>query len=90
MPHQQIQRKLSQLSGKDFDKAFMSFMVQDHEKDLGELKQRAPTLTDPRVEHWPADAQRIVKDHLEEAQAIATEIGANPTHESLAQDSSSQ
>lgn len=90
MPHQQIQRKLSQLSGKDFDKAFMSFMVQDHEKDLGELKQRAPTLTDPRVEHWTADALRIVKDHLEEAQAIATEIGANPTHESLAQDSSSQ
>ena len=90
MPHQQIQRKLSQLSGKDFDKAFMSFMVQDHEKDLGELKQRAPTLTDPRVEHWTADAMRIVKDHLDEAQAIATEIGANLTHEPLAQDSSSQ
>ena len=90
MPHQQIQRKLSQLSGNDFDKAFMSFMVQDHEKDLGELKQRAPTLTDPRVEHWTADALRIVKDHLDETQAIATEIGANLTHEPLAQDSSSQ
>jgi putative membrane protein len=90
MPHQQIQRKLSQLSGNDFDKAFMSFMVQDHEKDLGELKQRAPTLTDPRVEHWTADALRIVKDHLDEAQGIATEMGANLTHEPLAQDSSSQ
>jgi putative membrane protein len=90
MPHQQMQRQLSQLSGKDFDKAYMSFMVQDHEKDLGELKQRAPTLTDPRVEHWTADALRIVKDHLEEAQAIATALGANLTHEPLAQDSSSQ
>ena len=90
MPHQQIQRKLSELSGQDFDKAFMSFMIQDHEKDFGELKQRAPTLTDPRVEHWTADALRIVKDHLEQAQAIAATIGASTTYEPLAQDSSSQ
>ena len=27
MPHQRIQRKLSQLSGKVFDKAYMAFMV---------------------------------------------------------------
>jgi putative membrane protein len=90
MPHQQMQRKLSELSGKDFDKAFMSFMVQDHEKDLGELEQRASTLTDPRVEHWTADARRIMKDHLDEAKAIAAAIGANATSVPLVQDSSTQ
>ena len=90
MPHQDMQRKLSQLSGKDFDKAFMSFMVKDHEKDLGELEQRAPTLTDARVEHWTADAVRIMKDHLAEAKAIAAAIGATATNVPLVQDSSTQ
>ena len=90
MPHQQIERKLSQLSGKEFDKAYMSFMVQDHEKVSGELRQRASTVTDPRVERWMTDALRIVKDHLNEAKAIVVAIGADATYEPLVQDSTSQ
>jgi putative membrane protein len=90
MPHQEMQRRLSELSGKEFDKAFMSFMVKDHEKDLGELEQRAPTLTDARVEQWTADALRIMRDHLAEAKAIAAAIGATATNVPLVQDSSTQ
>jgi putative membrane protein len=90
MPHQEIQRKLSQLSGKDFDKAYMSFMVQDHGKDLSQLEHRASTVTDPRVQHWMADALRIFKDHLNEATAIAVAMGINAKSEPIVQDSTSQ
>ena len=90
MPHQEIQRKLSQLSGKDFDKAYMSFAVQDHEKDLGQLEQRASTVTNPRVQHWMADALQIMKDHLGEAKAVATAMGISPQSEPIIQDSTSQ
>jgi len=90
MPHQEIQRKLAQLSGKDFDKAYMSFMVQDHGKDLGQLEQRASTVTDPRVQRWMADSLRIFKDHLNEATAIAVAMGINPKSEPIVQDSTSQ
>ena len=75
MPHQRIQRMLSQLSVKEFDKVYMSFMVQDHMKVIGDWEQRAPTLTDPKVKQWMADLLPIVKDHLELGRAIAAEIG---------------
>jgi putative membrane protein len=75
MPHQRIQRMLSQLSAKEFDKVYMSFMVQDHMKVIGDWEQRAPTLTDPRVKHWMGDLLPILKDHLEQGRAIAAGIG---------------
>jgi putative membrane protein len=91
MPHQQIQRKLSELSGKDFDKAYMAFMVRDHMKDLGELQQRAATLTDPRVQHWMEDTLHILKEHLEQAKLIAAAIGVTAKDEPKVQeDSTSQ
>jgi putative membrane protein len=90
MPHQQIQRNLSQLSGKDFDKAYISFMVQDHMKDLGELEQRATTLTDPRAGHWMTDTLRMMKDHLEEAKAMAAAFGVTGQYDPAVHDSTSQ
>jgi predicted outer membrane protein len=75
MPHQRIQRMLSQLSVKEFDNVYMAFMVQDHMKVIGDWEQRAPTLTDPRVKRWMEDLLPILKDHLEQGKAIAAGIG---------------
>jgi putative membrane protein len=77
MEHQQVHQNLSQLTGKDFDKAYISFMVRDHMKDLGQLEQGAQTLTDPQVKQWTAATLPILKDHLEQANAIAAMIGVN-------------
>ena len=77
MPHQRIQRMLSQLSGKEFDKAYMAFMVRDHRKVISDWEQRAPTLADHRVKHWIAGLLPVLKDHLEHGKAIATGIGVN-------------
>lgn len=76
MQHQQIQQKLSQLSGKDFDIAYISFIVRDHMRNLAELEQGAKTLTaDPRVEHLTAGTLPLLKDHLEQARAVAATVG---------------
>jgi putative membrane protein len=77
MPHQRIQRMLSQLSGMDFDKAYMAFMVRDHIKLIGDWEQRSPTLADPRVKHWIAGLLPVLKDHLEQGRTIAAAIGVN-------------
>ena len=77
MPHQRIQRMLSQLSGKEFDKAYMAFMIRDHIKVIGDWEQRAPTLADPRVKHWTAGLLPVLKDHLEQGRSIAAAIGVN-------------
>jgi putative membrane protein len=75
MPHQRIQWMLSQLSGKEFDKVYISFMVRDHLKTIGDWEQRAPTLSDPQIKHWMAALLPILKDHLEQGKAIAAGIG---------------
>jgi putative membrane protein len=68
---------LSQVSGKEFDKLYVSFMVRDHIKAVDDWEQRAPTLTDSRIEHWVAGLLPILKDHLEQGQSIAARIGVN-------------
>lgn len=76
MPHQEMQQKLSQLSGKDFDTAYIVFMLGDHMKDLGHLEQGARTIADdPRVERWATGILPLLRDHLEQAKAIAATIG---------------
>ena len=77
MPHQRIQRMLSELSGEKFDKAYMAFIVRDHMQAVENWEQRAPTLADPRVKHWMAGFLPILKDHLERGRAIAAAIGVN-------------
>jgi putative membrane protein len=77
MPHQRIQRMLSQLSGKEFDKSYMAFMVQDHIQVIGDWEQRAPTLADHRIKHWMTGLLPVLKDHLEQGRAIAAAIGVN-------------
>jgi putative membrane protein len=75
MPHQRIQRMLSQLSGEEFDKAYMAFMVRDHTKAIGNWEERAPTLADPQIKHWLESLLPILKDHLQRGKAIADAIG---------------
>jgi putative membrane protein len=76
MQHQQIQQKLSQLSGKDFDIAYISFIVRDHMKNFAELEQGSKSLTtDPRIGHVTASTLPLLKDHLEQAKALAATIG---------------
>jgi putative membrane protein len=75
MPHQQIQRLLARLSGKDFDKAYMAFIVRDHTQELDEWQQRVQTVTDARVERTMAAMLPILKDHLEQGRTIAAAIG---------------
>jgi putative membrane protein len=86
MPHQQIQEKLSHLSAQDFDKAYMSFMIQDHMRNVRQLQQHAQTLTDPRTEHSTAGTLRLLKDHLEQAKVVAATVGVNENEVSQLQD----
>jgi putative membrane protein len=50
--HQSLMDKLSKMNGSDFDKAYMSAMVDDHEKDVSDVRSRV-------------DENRSVTDKLE-------------------------
>jgi putative membrane protein len=61
---------LSKLSGTDFDKKYISDMIDDHEKDVRNLENTAENASNPDVKAWAAKTLPIVRQHLERARSI--------------------
>jgi putative membrane protein len=64
--HQAKSDSLSKLSGKDFDKAYVSGMVADHKKTLALMQAEAQSGTDPDLKAFAAKTAPIVQHHLDE------------------------
>lgn len=73
--HRNKQERFSQLSGKEFDQAYMTYMLRDHRKDVKDFEQGAHALKNPRIQRWAEGTLPVLKRHLQKAQQIATSIG---------------
>lgn len=69
------EKALSQLSGKEFDRAYIQQMLRDYQKEVAEFENGAKQLSDPEVQQWAANALPVLKGHLQTAQNIATDLG---------------
>ena len=79
--HNDIKDQLSKLSGKEFDRAYMTAMLREHGKEMKELEQQALMETNQEVRQWAAGAVSVVKEHLTKATTIASSLGiATDTH----------
>jgi putative membrane protein len=67
-------QKLSALSGDQFDKAYMSDMLKDHMKDVGDFQRECSTASDPAVKHFAMQTLPTLRDHLKEAKNIAPQV----------------
>ena len=65
---QKAMDKLSKKSGADFDKAYMSLMVDDHKKDVAEFKKEASSAKDPDVKDFATKTLPTLQEHLQLAQ----------------------
>ena len=65
---------LSKKTGKDFDKAYISDMVKDHEKDAKEFEKASKDLKDPDLKAWASKTLTVVQDHLKMAKQIAGKL----------------
>jgi putative membrane protein len=74
--HKAMAERLSQLSGAEFDRAYMSEMVKDHTKDVSAFQHQAGQGTDPEVKNWAAKTLPTLQQHLEMAQDTAQKVGA--------------
>ena len=68
--------KLSKLSGAAFDKAYMSMMVKDHVKDVGEFEMQAKSGTNSDVKTFASTTLPTLQTHLQLARDTATKVGA--------------
>ena len=61
---------LSKKTGKDFDKAYMDMMVDDHKEDIDKFQKAAQNVKDTAVRAWASNALPVLQKHLDSAQAI--------------------
>jgi putative membrane protein len=68
---QEEQDKLSKMSGAQFDKEYMRFMVEDHQKDVKEFQQAQSQISDNDLKQFASQTLPIIQDHLRMAQQLA-------------------
>jgi putative membrane protein len=63
--------KLSKLSGEQFDREYMTYMVKDHKKDVAEFRHESKAAKDGDVKSFASQTLPTLEDHLKQAQSIA-------------------
>jgi putative membrane protein len=57
--------------GKDFDKAYVSMMLDDHVKDIAEFRKCADNCSDSTIKSFASTTLPVLEKHLDSIQAIA-------------------
>ena len=70
--------KFSQLSGKEFDRAYMSYMLKEHVKEVIEFEHGGKMLKDQEIREWVTATLPRLDEHLTLAKNIAADLGIKP------------
>jgi putative membrane protein len=74
--HQAAVQKLKKAKGEQFDRAYMSQMVQDHEKTLKLVQQAAKNAKDAELKAMAQKAEPDIKEHLQLAKDLSDRASA--------------
>lgn len=67
--------KLQNLSGAQFDHAYVHAMVKDHEEDVKEFHKEANTGKDPQIKNFASTTLPILQGHLDKIKGIQANMG---------------
>lgn len=68
------QDKLSKLSGADFDKEYVDFMVKDHEHDVEDFQEQANKGNDADVKAFASKTLPVLQHHLQMIRDIKSKM----------------
>ncbi|GAB7025517.1 DUF4142 domain-containing protein [Geotalea toluenoxydans] len=74
--HKSMVDKLNKASAAEFDKKYMSDMVKDHKHDVEDFRKATQKVKDPEVKAWAEKTLPVLEQHLQQAQELATKVGA--------------
>ena len=74
--HKAERDKLDKMSGAEFDKAYMSHMVMDHQKDVSLFRRASRRASDAELKGWAGKTLPVLQDHLKQATDTAKKVGA--------------
>jgi putative membrane protein len=69
--HKATRDRLSKLSGDAFDKAYMTEMVADHNKDVAAFMRASKTAKDPDLKAWAEKTLPTLQDHQRMSKEVA-------------------
>ena len=72
--HNMHVKDLSAKKGADFDKAYITMMVEDHNKDIAEFKTAAKENTNSKVKAFAGKTLPTLEAHLAKAKAIKAKM----------------
>jgi putative membrane protein len=73
--HKDKKDQFARLSGREFDQAYIEYMLRDHHKDVKEFERKVEAIKDPQIHQWAEGTLPLLKQHLRQAQHIAGAIG---------------
>jgi putative membrane protein len=72
--HQALRDRLAKLNGAAFDKAYMSEMVSDHQKDVAAFQREARSGTDADIKAWAQKTVPTLQEHLKLAKQVSSQV----------------
>lgn len=63
--------KLENLSGQEFDHAYIRYMIKDHKKDLSEFKSEASRTQNAQLKEAAEHGAQVIQGHLQDIEQIA-------------------
>jgi putative membrane protein len=67
---------LQNLSGPQFDQAYMSLMIQGHQTDVAQFENQSRNAASPRVRDFAARSLPVLQQHLTLAQQVGSQVNA--------------
>lgn len=77
--HKATRDRLSKLNGAEFDKAYMSEMVKDHQQDVAAFRRESRTGQNADLKAWATKTLPTLEEHLNMAKETAAKVGASTT-----------
>lgn len=77
--HKAEHARLEKLSGAAFDKAYMTSMVTDHNKDVAEFQRESKSAKDPELKAWITKTLPTLQDHQKSAKEISSKVQGSAT-----------
>lgn len=68
--HQNHVNGMREKTGADFDKSYISMMVDDHQKDVNDFEGASNNATDANLKAFAAKTLPVLRTHLDSAKAI--------------------
>lgn len=72
--HNDLHERLAKLSGAEFDREYMDAMVDDHQKAVDAVKEKAEDAENPEIKRWASSTLPSLQQHLDRAKQIQSSL----------------